>query len=334
MLSVNSSDLYEIFIGNGLVEVFVLHQFWKVDVDGGSKTSSHIGWASGNVTEVVITSEFSLGLDFVGSIGESLEYLKDVRSLLHGNDSKLILFVNPHKEGLGVVVEDTTRLWPVSLKTSGLKILVSTLEEEVVSNKLLFLTFAHGGKAVIFTLKISGELVQSGHDKGLNLLSILSGNGGSKRVGSHVSSNSDSCGVDHLVLISWEWWAVKLGVVHGANVLVTGLMSVVMFNDLIHEWGEGIVRIVRSSIHTNSRVSPLRSGHDGLSESKSEFVSPVFALFPHISGEALRKEGLSSSWEIRESLDFFWIIQVRSDHGSVAFSDRRSILSSHCFFRL
>ena len=57
-------------------------------------------------------------LDSGGGSGKSFENFSDVRSRLHGDDSELILFVNPHKEGLVVVVEDTSSLRPVSLKSA------------------------------------------------------------------------------------------------------------------------------------------------------------------------------------------------------------------------
>ena len=78
VFSVDSSDLHVIFVSNRLVEVLGLHQLWKVDVHGSSKTSSHVGWAGGDVSEMLVVGELGLGLNFVGSISESLEDLEDV----------------------------------------------------------------------------------------------------------------------------------------------------------------------------------------------------------------------------------------------------------------
>lgn len=47
---------------------------------------------------------------------ESIENFDDTGILLHRNNSKLILFVDPDKEGLGVVMEDTSTGWPVSVE--------------------------------------------------------------------------------------------------------------------------------------------------------------------------------------------------------------------------
>jgi hypothetical protein len=40
----------------------------------------------------------------------------------------LVLFVDPDEESLGVVVEDTTVVWPFSLKAARLEVLVTSLE--------------------------------------------------------------------------------------------------------------------------------------------------------------------------------------------------------------
>jgi hypothetical protein len=64
-------------------------------VNGSSKTGSQVGWAVRDVTEMLIVGEFGLGLDLGGSDGESLEDLLNVGSILHGDDSELILLIDP-----------------------------------------------------------------------------------------------------------------------------------------------------------------------------------------------------------------------------------------------
>jgi len=174
VLTVDTSNLDVIFIGDGLVEGLSFHQFWQVDVDGGSQTGSHVGWASRDVTEVLVVGELGFRLDFVGGISESLEDSLDIGALLHRDDSKLILLVNPDEEVLLGVVEDTSSLRPVSLESSGFKIFVTTLEKEMIGDKLLFLRFGHSLKRVVFTSKLSSELTEGRSDEFLNLLSLLS----------------------------------------------------------------------------------------------------------------------------------------------------------------
>jgi len=215
VLSVDTSDLYVIFIGDGLVELLVLHQFWQVDVNRSSETSSHVGWAGGNVSEMLVISEFCFLLDLVGTISKSSENLLDVGTLLHGDDSELILFVNPNKEGFGIVVEDTSSLWPVSLESSRLKIFVSSLEKEMIGDQLFSFGIRHVTERVVFTLEVTLEFSESRDDEFLDFESLSSGNVGTEWIGGQVSGDSDSSGVDHSVFISWERWAVKGVIVHG-----------------------------------------------------------------------------------------------------------------------
>jgi hypothetical protein len=53
-----------------------------------------------------------------GGSAQSLEDSSDISALLHGDDSQLILFVDPDEEGLGVVVEDTSARRPVSVESA------------------------------------------------------------------------------------------------------------------------------------------------------------------------------------------------------------------------
>ena len=68
--------------------------------------------------------------------------------------------------------------------------------------------------------------------------------------------------------------------------LVRWLVTVILLNDLVHEWSEGIVRVVGSGINTNSGVGPLGSREDTLFEGESELISSIFALLPNILGQA------------------------------------------------
>ena len=59
------------------------------------------------------------------SSAESVENFNDTSILLHGDDSELILLVNPDQESLGFVVEDTSARWPVPVETARLEEFVS-----------------------------------------------------------------------------------------------------------------------------------------------------------------------------------------------------------------
>merc|ERR1712038_1540765 len=143
-LSAGSTGLQLQFLTSGLQCINAeVSPSRKVNMDRGSHTSTQVGGARVNVTILGIQAEVlsRLFLDRVSnSLDTSCKSLKDtldISTLLHGDNSELILLIDPDKEGLGIIVEDTSALRPVSLHTSNSKVSVSRDEEEVVINKLL-----------------------------------------------------------------------------------------------------------------------------------------------------------------------------------------------------
>lgn len=254
---------------------------------GGAHTSSKVGWAGGNVTEMLVMGKLGFLFDLGSGNGESLEDLADVGSLLHGDDSELILFVDPHEEGLVVVMENTTGLWPLTLEAAALKVLVTSLEEEVVGNQLLLVSVGHGGKGVVLTLEFTSEFLEDANDLGFDFTSLLGVDGGSEGNVSEVTSDTDSGGVDHLVFVSWEVWAVKLSVVHVGDMLVGWAVAVVLLDDLVEKGSEGVETLVAASVDADSRVDHLATGEDALLERVSILVFLILALVPNISSQSL-----------------------------------------------
>ena len=83
VLSVSTSDVDIVFIGNCTELFLVPSELWKLNVDGSTHSSSEVGWAGGNVSKMLVISEFSNLFNFASSSGKSLEDLADVGSLLH-----------------------------------------------------------------------------------------------------------------------------------------------------------------------------------------------------------------------------------------------------------
>ena len=125
VLSVDTSDLDEVLVSDGVELFLLLHKLWKLDVHRGSEGGSQVGWARGDVTEMLIVRELADGLDVSGSSAESFEDREDTSSWLHGDDSELILLIDPDEESLGIVVEDTSAGWPVSVQVASLQESVS-----------------------------------------------------------------------------------------------------------------------------------------------------------------------------------------------------------------
>jgi hypothetical protein len=57
---------------------------------------------------------------------------------LHGDDSELVLLVDPDEESLGVVVEDASAGWPVSVEVAGLEESVALPTELKVKSSCYF----------------------------------------------------------------------------------------------------------------------------------------------------------------------------------------------------
>ena len=74
---------------------------------------------------MAVVGELGNLLNVGASTGKSVEYLVKISTLLHGNDSELILFVDPDEEALVIIVEDTSALWPLSVQAACLEESVS-----------------------------------------------------------------------------------------------------------------------------------------------------------------------------------------------------------------
>ena len=116
----------------------------------------------------------------------------------------------------------------------------------------LLLSFGHGSKAVVLTLELTGELVESRDDLALNFTALLSCNTSAQGVVSEITGDTDSSRVDHSVLIGREVGASQLGVVHVRDVLGIWSVSVILRDDLVEERSEGVVALVATSVDTNA----------------------------------------------------------------------------------
>jgi len=270
---------------------------------GGAHASTAIGWAGGDVTEMLVVGELGLRLNLGSGDGESLEDLTDVRALLHRDDTELILLIDPDEECLGVVVEDATSLGPFTLESAGLKVLITTLEKEMVCNKLLTVGIRHGGKGVVLALQLASEGAESRHNLLLDFATLLGSDGGAKWVIGEVTGHADSSRVDHSVLIGGEVRALQLGVVHVADVLVCWGVLVIILDDLVEKGSKGVEALVAACVHTNAGVGPFATGEDALLEGEAKLVLSVLAGVPHVACENLGEERFGAAWEEGELVD-------------------------------
>ncbi len=94
-------------------------------MDWGSQGGSEVGGARCDVAEVTVPEEIKVTLEVKARTGESVEDGVDVTTWLHGDDSQLILLINPDEEGFGIIVEDTSAFGPFTVKTASLQESVS-----------------------------------------------------------------------------------------------------------------------------------------------------------------------------------------------------------------
>jgi len=203
---------------------------------------------------MIIVRELGNLLNSSGGIRKTFEYSADVGTILHGDDTELILLINPDKECLGIIMEDTTATGPVAVHTSSFKETIALLEKEVVFDKLLLSILVHAGQRVVSSLELTFERLESLNGSLFNSVTLFFGDTGAERVVSKVTADTDTSRFDHLGLILRKRGGIKLGAVHVGHMFSILGVTMVVKNDLVHERSEVGVTFVRASIDTNTRV--------------------------------------------------------------------------------
>lgn len=175
--------------------------------------------------------EFGNLLDLSGGTSKSAKNFTDIGTLLHGDDTELILLVDPCQESLGIIMEDTSAFRPVTVKTASLKETVALLEQKVIVNKLLLLLSSHRAKRVVCSLEVTGKSGEGGGYESLNLVTLFTRDARAEREGSKIPANTNTGALDHSGVLLREWRAVELSVVHVAIVAIINLNLVVGLND-------------------------------------------------------------------------------------------------------
>ena len=161
------------------------------------------------------------------------------------------------------------------------------LEEEMVGDELVLIFLGHTGERVEFTSEVTFEGFASSNDLSHDLVSLVLGDSRAKRVSSQVSSNSDSSGLDHSGVLLDEFSVLDAFCGHVRSVNGIRCVLVVVGNALIEELVESSVRVLRSSVDSDTRVLVLDTREDASFESNSLSARLVFVLFPNFLGEAL-----------------------------------------------
>merc|ERR1712154_296268 len=232
----------------------------EVNVNRGTHTSSKVGGA--RVDESILLRKSKVLAAFsLDTTSKTLKDTLDISSLLHGDNSHLIFFIDPEKEGLGIIVEDTTTLRPVTLHTSNSKIAVSTDKEEVVINKLLANRLFHSSKRVVLASKIISELGESAAHQLLNINTLLLGDSRGKTISIDGTSDTDTGGVNWNSRVNVS---SDLGSIHVGGVLGISTDSMVVLDDSIKDLREVFVAIPVTSIDTTVLVVEFDGASTGL----------------------------------------------------------------------
>jgi len=202
-------------------------------------------------------------LDLLGTFSESGDDGFDVIALLHGDDSHLVLFVDPDEKVGVVVVEDSSGIRPVSAAAGGKKKSRVGLLEKISSlSELFFLFFAHAiwlgsvrlgaVKREVVTFKITLQGEESLDDEGFDFSSLFEvgtwgelessdGSSSSASAGKHVFAGRIDLGVG-------EFGDIKVGGVDG----VLGVATVSCRDDGLEKLGEELVGLFISGDETDS----------------------------------------------------------------------------------
>jgi hypothetical protein len=268
----------------------------QVNVNGSSHTSSQVGGARVQVTELRVQHEFlaGFGLDGISDSGNtSSESFKDslnVTTLLHGNDSKLIFFIDPDKEGLGFVVEDTSAFGPVSFHTSNGQVSVSGNEEEVVIDELLSDLLVHASERVVVTSQVSGELSEGVLHQRFDSNSLFLGDSGGETESFNGSTDTDTAGVNGNFRVNI---AGNLGGVHVRGVFEVGGKAVVFANEGGEDISEVLVGVTITGVDTTMLVVEFNGASDSLGQSETGSLGDNTAqLVPFFLGDVLSDQAV------------------------------------------
>lgn len=154
----------------------------------------------------------------------------------------------------------------------------------MIIDQLLLLGLSHGTEPVVFTLQLPIESLERLQNVTLNLSSLLrSVETWAKWISSKISSYSNSGTDNHLCFFWWEIWCIQFHFGILSNVPISLFVSMVSFDYLIEQVREFLVRLVATSIHTNSRICVLASRENRFLESEIAFVFLELVFVPYVS---------------------------------------------------
>jgi len=243
-----SSALAETELSKEVIKTLVLLQVSETQMHGGTDNCSQVGWAGADVSETLITHEFvSLllheTLDLGEATAEAAEDGAHVSSLLHGDDTDVILLVDPDQEVLAIVVPDTTSIGPVTGTSRGGKESSSwLLKQEVILDQSFHVLVVHGGQGEVLASEVLLKTSEGIGDDLLHQAALSTAHGGWEADSTDGASAPDAARLDVLLI---EDTANQLLVIEiGSGMDISGLEVMDLFNAPIEEVLEGLVAVL------------------------------------------------------------------------------------------
>merc|ERR1719458_800918 len=250
----------------------------QVDHDGGPHAGSEVGGAGVDVAKLLGKGEVLAGLSLDGV------------TLLHGDDPHLVLLVHLQEEGLGLVVEDSTALGPVTLHAGNDEVAVTRDEEEMVVDQLLADLLVHASQGVVGTGEVTGQLGEGALQQALNSQPLVLGDARGQTEAINGTSNPDTGGVDGHLGVDV---ALDLLDVHVGGVLGVSRDAMVLLDEGVEDLGEVLVAIPVSGVDAAVLVVEL----DGALAARLEGAAgglggDVLQFVPLLLGHVLGDQGV------------------------------------------
>merc|ERR1719184_530668 len=263
----------------------------KINMNGCPHASTKVGGAGVDVAVLLIQTEVLSRLlldgllDSLDTLGKPGEDLLHISSLLHGDDTELILLVDPDEEGLLPVVEDATTLRPVTLHAGHLQVPVSGDKEEVVVNQLLADLLIHASQGVVVSGKVRGEVLDGIDHQLLNSNSLVPGDSRGQAESINGATNTDSARVDRDIRVNIT---LDLAGIHIRGVHSRGKDSVVLLDKRVEDGGKVLVGVPVTGVDATVLVVELHGDSDGLVKGEARCLGlDVLQLLPLVLSDVL-----------------------------------------------
>ena len=108
------------------------------------------------IPHVLMSLTLNKSLHFIETVTEAIEHCPHVSALLHRDDARVILLVDPNKEILVLVVPDSTRVRPVTCHSrAGEQRGDWLVKQEVIVDQLLLLGCGHAVQRIVVPRQVT-----------------------------------------------------------------------------------------------------------------------------------------------------------------------------------